>query len=158
MDVHLMIQEPIRYIDEFVKAGADIVTVHLEACEDVTATITKIKECGAKAGISICPDTPWEAVLPYAEQVDMILVMTVHPGFGGQKLIPECLEKVAQIRSALAEKGLSTDIQVDGGIYQENVERALEAGANVIVAGSAVFRGEPKENAAGFMEILKNYE
>lgn len=158
MDVHLMIQEPIRYIEEFVKAGADLITIHLEACEDVDATIAKIRANGVKVGISICPDTPAADLIPYLEKVDMILVMTVHPGFGGQKLIPECLDKVSELRKMLNEKGLETDIQVDGGVYHTNVKDALDAGANVIVAGSAVFNGEPRENASRFMEIMKDYE
>lgn len=158
MDVHLMIREPIRYIEEFVKAGADLITIHLEACEDVSATIQKIRDCGAKVGISICPDTPAEAVAPYLEQADMILVMTVHPGKGGQKLIPECLEKVTAIRQMLRAKALEADIQVDGGIYHSNVKMALDAGANVIVAGSAVFHGNASVNVKEFMEIFENYE
>ncbi len=158
MDAHLMITEPIRYVEEFVKAGADIVTVHYEACEDVKATIRKIHECGAKAGISICPDTPADVLKDLLEEVEMILVMTVHPGFGGQKLIPETLEKVAEIRQMLDDAGLQRDIQVDGGIYTNNVEMALKAGANVIVAGSAVFKGSPLQNTKEFMEILKRYE
>ena len=97
MDVHLMVQEPIRYIEAFKEAGADLVTVHLEACEDVSATIEKIKECNMKVGLSICPDTPAEAVEPYLGELDMVLVMSVHPGFGGQKFIPESLEKIRQI-------------------------------------------------------------
>lgn len=158
MDVHLMIQEPIRYIEEFVKAGADLITIHLEACQDVKATIAKIREQGVKVGISICPDTPVTDLIPYLEMVDMILVMTVHPGFGGQKLIPACLDKVSELREMLNAKGLEMDIQVDGGVYHTNVKEALDAGANVIVAGSAVFNGEPTENARKFMEILKAYE
>ena len=158
MDAHLMITEPIRYVEEFVKAGADIITVHYEACEDVRATIKKIHDCGVKAGISICPDTPAEVLKELLAEVEMILVMTVHPGFGGQKLIPETLEKVAKIRRMLDEAGLERDIQVDGGIYTNNVEKALEAGANVIVAGSAVFKGSPLQNTIEFMEILKRYE
>lgn len=158
MDAHLMITEPIRYVEEFAKAGADIITVHYEACEDVRATIKKIHDCGVKAGISICPDTPAEVLKELLAEVEMILVMTVHPGFGGQKLIPETLEKVAKIRRMLDEAGLERDIQVDGGIYTNNVEKALEAGANVIVAGSAVFKGSPLQNTIEFMEILKRYE
>lgn len=159
MDVHLMIQEPIRYIEAFQKAGADLVTIHLEACEDVHATITKIRECGLKVGISICPDTPVSAVEPYAEDVDMILIMSVHPGFGGQKFIESSLDKIRETRAMLDAKGLQTDIQVDGGIYLTNVREVLDAGANVIVAGSAVFKGgQAAENTRQFMEILKSYE
>ena len=158
MDVHLMVQEPIRYIEAFKEAGADLVTVHLEACEDVSATIEKIKECNMKVGLSICPDTPAEAVEPYLGELDMVLVMSVHPGFGGQKFIPESLEKIRQIRQMITKRELDVDIQVDGGIYQTNVREVLEAGANVIVAGSAVFKGDPGDNTRRFMEILKSYE
>ena len=158
VDAHLMITEPIRYVEEFVKSGADLITIHYEACEDVMATITKIKELGVKVGISICPETPADVLDDYLEEVDMILVMTVHPGFGGQKLIPECLGKVKEIREKLNAKGLQTDIQVDGGIYTSNVREALDAGANIIVAGSAVFKGEPAENVKAFLEIFKDYE
>ena len=158
MDAHLMVQEPIRYVEAFKEAGADIVTIHLEACEDVNATIAKIRECGMKVGLSINPETDVKEVVPYLEEVDMILVMCVHPGFGGQKFIPESLDKIRAIRAMLNEKNLETDIQADGGVYVENVREVLDAGANVIVAGSAVFRGDAGENTAKFMEILKSYE
>lgn len=158
MDVHLMVQEPIRYIEDFQKAGADLVTIHLEACEDVEATITTIHECGMKVGLSICPETDAEMVLPYLSEIDMILVMSVHPGFGGQKFIPESLEKIRKIRAMMAERGLSVDIQVDGGICLANVRDVLDAGANIIVAGSAVFKGDPEKNTKDFMEILNSYE
>ncbi len=158
MDVHLMVQNPIRYIEAFQKAGADLITVHLEACEDVGATIQKIRECGVKVGLSICPETEAEAVRPYLGEVDMILVMCVHPGFGGQKFIPESLDKIRSIRRMTQEQSLTVDIQVDGGIYLSNVEEVLEAGANVIVAGSAVFNGDPEKNTRDFMEILRRYE
>lgn len=158
MDVHLMITEPIRYVEEFAKAGADIITVHYEACEDVRATLDKIRGCGKKVGISICPETPVEVLDDFVEEVDMILVMTVHPGFGGQKLIPETVDKVRRLRGILNERGLRTDIQVDGGIYADNVREVLDAGANVIVAGSAIFKGNPTENTKKMMEILKSYE
>ena len=158
MDAHLMIQEPIRYVEAFQKAGADLLTVHLEACKDVKSTLDKIHECGMKAGLSINPETDVKELVPYLEDADMILVMSVHPGFGGQKFIPETLEKIRAVRNMLNKKNLDTDIQVDGGIYVENVREVLDAGANVIVAGSAVFRGDAGENTAKFMEILKSYE
>ena len=158
MDVHLMVQEPIRYVEAFQKAGADILTVHLEACEDVKATIDKIRECGMKVGLSICPETEAEALKPYLKEVDMILVMSVHPGFGGQKFIPESLEKIRKVREMIEEQGLSVDVEVDGGIYLTNVRESLEAGVNVVVAGSAVFKGEPEQNTKEFMEILRDYE
>lgn len=158
MDTHLMITEPIRYVEAFAKAGADILTVHFEACKDVRATLDKIRECGMKTGLAISPDTPTEVLKEFFGEVDMFLVMTVHPGFGGQKLIPETLDKVRELRKMLNERGLDTDIQVDGGIYASNVKEALDAGANVIVAGSAVFKGDAGENTKELMEILKNYE
>ena len=158
MDAHLMVQEPIRYVEAFQKAGADYVTVHLEACEDVKTTLDKIHACGMKAGLAVNPETDVKELVPYLEDVEMILIMSVHPGFGGQKFIPESLDKIREVRAMLNEKNLETDIQVDGGIYVENVREVLDAGANVIVAGSAVFRGDAGENTAKFMEILKNYE
>lgn len=158
MDVHLMVQEPIRYVEAFQKAGADYVTVHLEACEDVKTTLDKIHACGMKAGLAVNPETDVKELVPYLEDVEMILIMSVHPGFGGQKFIPESLNKIRAVRAMLNEKNLETDIQVDGGIYVENVREVLDAGANVIVAGSAVFRGDAGENTAKFMEILKSYE
>lgn len=158
MDTHLMVQEPIRYVEAFQKAGADYVTVHLEACEDVKTTLDKIHACGMKAGLAVNPETDVKELVPYLEDVEMILIMSVHPGFGGQKFIPESLDKIREVRAMLNEKNLETDIQVDGGIYVENVREVLDAGANVIVAGSAVFRGDAGENTAKFMEILKSYE
>ena len=158
MDVHLMVQEPIRYVEAFQKAGADYVTVHLEACEDVKTTLDKIHACGMKAGLAVNPETDVKELVPYLEDVEMILIMSVHPGFGGQKFIPESLDKIREVRAMLNEKNLETDIQADGGIYVENVREVLDAGANVIVAGSAVFRGDAGENTAKFMEILKSYE
>ena len=158
MDVHLMITEPIRYIEEFAKAGADMITVHYEACGNVKRTLDKIRECGLKVGISICPETPVDVLEDFLTDVDMILVMTVHPGFGGQKLIPETVDKVRKLRNMLNDRGMDVDIQVDGGIGTGNVTEVLDAGANVIVAGSAVFKGSPVENTKKFMEILKSYE
>lgn len=158
MDAHLMVQEPIRYVEAFQKAGADYVTVHLEACEDVKTTLDKIHACGMKAGLAVNPETDVKELVPYMEDVEMILIMSVQPGFGGQKFIPESLDKIRAVRAMLNEKNLETDIQVDGGIYVENVREVLDAGANVIVAGSAVFRGDAGENTAKFMEILKSYE
>ena len=158
IDAHLMINEPIRYVEAFQKAGADLITIHLEACEDVHKTLEKIKECGLKAGISICPDTPVSALEEYVNEVDMILIMSVHPGFGGQKFIEDSLTKIRMTREMLNRYGLDTDIQVDGGIYTSNVENVLKAGANIIVAGSAVFEGDAKKNTREFMEILNKYE
>lgn len=157
-DVHLMITEPIRYVESFKKAGADLITIHLEACEDVDATIAKIRECGCKVGLSICPDTPVSDLEPYIEKVDMVLIMSVHPGFGGQKFIPTSLDKIRELKNMVDEKGLQIDIQVDGGVGVGNVEDVLKAGANVIVAGSAVFGKETAKNTRDMMEILRRYE
>lgn len=156
LDVHLMIEKPERYVQEFAKCGADLVNFHIEATEDVEGTIRLIRETGKKVGITIKPNTPAEAVEPYLELVDMVLIMTVEPGFGGQKLIPECLEKAPVIRKMAEDKGLALDIQVDGGINLDNVEQALALGANVIVAGSAVFKNDIAANAKAFLEKMKN--
>lgn len=157
-DAHLMITEPIRYVEEFAKAGADVITVHLEACENVDATISKIKECGCKVGVSIKPKTPVSALEPYLEKIDMILIMSVEPGFGGQKFIPAALDKLAETKAMLDAKGLQVDIQVDGGITVHNIEDVMKAGANIIVAGSSVFSGDVEANMKNFMDILGKYE
>lgn len=153
-DVHLMINEPIRYIDEFVKAGADIITVHVEACSDVVATIEKIKASGVKAGITLNPDTPVSAISPYLDMVDMVLVMSVNPGFGGQKFIVSSIDKLKEVKKLKNDSGLSFDIEVDGGINVDNLPSVLEAGANVIVAGSAIFSGVPAANVSNFKGVM----
>jgi len=158
MDAHLMVKEPIRYIEDFKKAGADLVTIHYEACEDVAATIAKIRECDMKVGLSINPETDVNVVEKYLKDVDMLLVMSVHPGFGGQKFIPESIDKIKAVRKMIDDQGLQVDLQVDGGIGLGNVKEVLDAGANVIVAGSAVFGANTAENTKAFMEILNNYE
>lgn len=153
-DVHLMINEPARYIADFVKAGADIITVHVESCSDVAETLKTIKDAGVKPAITLNPDTPVSAVIPYLNQVDMVLVMSVNPGFGGQKFIPETLSKVKELRRYINEHELNVDIEIDGGINAENLATVLEAGANVIVAGSAVFKGDAAENVKKFKEVM----
>lgn len=153
-DVHLMINEPIRYIDEFVKVGADIITVHVEACSDVVATLEKIKAAGVKAGITLNPDTPVSAIKPYMHMVDMVLVMSVNPGFGGQKFIVSSLDKLREVKKLRDELGLNFDIEVDGGINVDNLLSVLEAGANVIVAGSAIFGGDAAENVSNFKGVM----
>ncbi len=158
MDVHLMIQEPIRFVEAFRKAGADTITVHMEACQDIHATIAKIRESGAKVGVSVCPETEVQELEGVLEETDMVLIMSVHPGFGGQKFIPETLDRIRAVREMANARGVRMDIQVDGGIYPSNVRAVLDAGANVIVAGSAVFKGDPAQNTREFMEILKSYE
>ena len=157
-DVHLMITEPIRYVEEFAASGADIITIHLEACEDVEATLKKIRESGCKAGLSIKPGTPVESLKPYLPLLDMILIMSVEPGFGGQKYIEASTEKLSLTRKMIAESGFDIDLEVDGGINRENVKMVLDAGANVIVAGVAVFGDQTLENTKAFMEILSEKE
>ena len=150
-DVHLMIVEPERFVKEFAECGADSITFHIEATEDVDEIIDLIHGLGCKAGMSIKPRTPVEVVEKYLHKLDMLLVMTVEPGFGGQKYIPESTERIREIRRMADEQGLDLDIQVDGGITKENVQVVLDAGANVIVAGSAVFRGNISENVKAIM-------
>ena len=157
-DVHLMIREPIRYVEDFRKAGADIITIHLEACQDVHATIRAIREAGLRAGLSICPETDVEKLAPYLREIDMALIMSVHPGFGGQSFLPGTLEKIRRTREMAQEQGLDLDIQVDGGISMSNIRQVLDAGANVIVVGSGVFKGDARENTRALMEIVKSYE
>lgn len=154
-DVHLMIEKPERYLQEFADSGADLINFHLEATADAEGTIAKIRELNKKVGITIKPGTPAEAVEPYLNKVNMVLVMTVEPGFGGQKLIPECLDKVTEIRRMADARGLHTDIEVDGGINVDNVELALQAGANVIVAGSAVFKNDISANVKSFLTKMR---
>ena len=134
-----MISEPLRYLDDFVKGGADMITFHLESDSDPDATIAAIHEKGCKAGISIKPKTPAEAVKPYLDRVDMVLVMTVEPGFGGQKFMTDMMPKVTQIRQWISETGREIDLQVDGGVNAETAKVCVEAGANVLVAGSYLF-------------------
>ena len=145
-DVHLMITEPQRYIDDFIKAGADIITIHYESCENPREVIKYIKSKEVKAGLSIKPATPAEAVYDMLRDLDMLLVMTVEPGFGGQKMMPEQLDKVRKIRKYANDNRIKIDIEVDGGLTADNVGMAIAAGANVIVAGSAVYTAKsPKE-------------
>ena len=145
-DVHLMIEEPVRYIREFVSCGADSITIHVEACRDVRATLQAIREAGVKAAISLKPGTPVEAILPYLPEVDMVLVMTVEPGFGGQKYMDSTTEKIRTLRTIFTEKGLQAGLQVDGGICDETIDTVLQAGADHIVTGSWVFGGKIEEN------------
>ena len=155
-DVHLMITDPIRYIEDFAESGADGITFHLEATDDSMAVIDKIHSLGKKAGISIKPGTSVDTLAPFLDKVDMILVMTVEPGFGGQSFIPESIDRIRAVRKMLDERGLSTDIEVDGGIYVENVRDVLDAGANVIVSGSGVYKGNARDNVRRFMTILSD--
>lgn len=156
LDVHLMIDRPERYIKDFADSGADLINFHIEATDQVKETIDAIRALGKKVGITIKPKTPADALKPYLGLVDMVLVMTVEPGFGGQKLIPECMDKVREVRRMLDEKGLDADLEVDGGINIDNVQEALDAGANVIVAGSAVFRDDIGANVRAFRRALES--
>ena len=153
-DVHLMIVEPERYVKQFKECGADSITFHLEATGDADALIDQIHTLGCRVGMSIKPGTPIEAVRKYLPKIDMLLVMTVEPGFGGQQYIPESTERIRQARGMADELGIDLDIQVDGGVGQDNVHVVLEAGANVIVSGSAVFHGDITDNVKRFIAQL----
>lgn len=157
-DVHIMAKEPAHLVDAFARAGADMITVHAEACVDLDRTLRLIHEKGCKAGIAINPATPVSLLEDVLELADMVLVMTVNPGFGGQKYIPYCTEKIRRLRKMAKSMGKKLDIEVDGGINRETIHTVLEAGANVIVAGSAVFGGDTRENAKALKGIIKEYE
>ena len=154
-DVHLMIEEPGRYIDDLAEVGADLITVHAVACKHLDRTIEAIKEKGLLAGVALNPATPLSAIEWILPKVDMVLIMSVNPGFGGQKLIPYTVEKVRALKKMIDEGGLKTDIEVDGGVNLENVTEVMDAGANIIVAGSAVFKGDISENVERFLDVLK---
>lgn len=156
-DVHLMIEEPIRYIDRFAEAGADLITVHAEACKHLDSTIWKIRRCGRKAGVVLNPATPLNAILCILQEVDMVLLMSVNPGFGGQKYISYITDKIRELRRISNERNLDLDIEVDGGIRLENVRKVIEAGANVIVAGSSVFQGDIAANVRAYKAIFEEY-
>lgn len=156
LDVHLMITDPIRYVERFAKAGADSLTVHYEACADLKGTVDAIHAQGIRAGIVINPSTDVEVLGPFLHDAELFLIMSVEPGFGGQKFIPRSLDKIRALRDMLTAEGLETNIEVDGGICHENVKEVLDAGANVIVCGSSVFRGDIRENVKKYMEIFQN--
>lgn len=155
LDVHLMIQQPERYIEEFAECGADIITFHLEATQNPQAVIDLIHQKGLKAGMSIKPATPADEVKPYLDTVDMILVMTVEPGFGGQLYIEASTQKIKDVRELIRQTGREIDVQVDGGIHVGNLKKVLDAGANVIVAGSAIYKGDVAQNVADFKTVMK---
>ncbi len=157
-DVHMMVQEPGRYVEDMRKAGADLICVHQEACIHLDRTIGQIRETGAKAGVALNPATPISVLDCVLDQVDMVLVMSVNPGFGGQKFIPYTIEKIRSLKRVLDERGLKTHIQVDGGVTLENAGALLGAGADILVAGSAVFKGDAAANTRAFLEIFKDYE
>lgn len=153
-DVHLMIKEPERYLERFAAAGADIITVHAEACLHLHRTIQQIRQLGKKCGVALNPATPLSALDYVLEDLDMVLLMTVNPGFGGQSFIPAMYEKIHGLRELITKKNLNIDIEVDGGIKTANAGRVIEAGANVLVAGSAVFEGDIEKNIREFQKIL----
>ncbi len=157
-DVHLMVEEPIRYITDFADCGADIITVHAEACRHLHSTLQKIKEANVKAGVALNPATPLSALNYVIQDVDMVLIMTVNPGFGGQAYIPAMTEKIRAVREIRDSKNLSFDIQVDGGINKDTIEEVLQAGANVLVMGSSVFQGNLNENVSEYLHILHRFE
>lgn len=154
-DVHLMVTEPDRFVEDFAKAGADIITVHTEACTHLDRTIAHIKELDVLAGVALNPATPIETIKHVLDMVDMVLIMSVNPGFGGQKFIPYTLDKVRELRTLLEEKNLKTDVEIDGGVCLDNVDDVLDAGVNIVVAGSAVFSGDATENVERFLEHMQ---
>ncbi len=151
-DVHMMVEEPGRYAEDMKAAGADLLCVHQEACRHLDRTINQIKGLGMKVGVALNPATPIETLDCVLDQIDMVLIMSVNPGFGGQKFIPYTLDKVRRLREKIDAHGLKTDIQVDGGVGLGNVKAVLEAGANIVVAGSAVFGGDAAANVRAFMQ------
>lgn len=156
-DVHLMVQEPDRYVEDFVKAGADLITVHVEACMHLHRTIQHIKSLGVRAGVVLNPSTPVSSLEYILEDVDMVLLMSVNPGFGGQKYIPSTTRKLRELKAMIEAKGLDVEIEVDGGVTLDNVNEIIEAGANVIVAGSSVFKGDAWSNVKAFLEVFEKY-
>ena len=152
-DVHLMIDPIEPYIDEFVKAGADIISIHPEANDNIDKCIDKIKSHNVKAGLAINPDTEWEVVLPFLDKLDIIVVMSVHPGFGGQKFIPAALEKLKLLRKKIDDSHPHIELEIDGGVNFENIESILDAGADVIVAGTTTFTGGEKEYANNISKL-----
>jgi ribulose-phosphate 3-epimerase len=154
-DVHLMILEPEKYVEEFKKAGADILTVHLEACTHLHRNIEQIKSLGMQAGVALNPHTPVEALKEVLQDIDVVLIMSVNPGFGGQKFISNTLKKIATLRRMIDEKGLATKIEIDGGVTLQNAPDIIKAGAHVLVAGNTVFRSkDPKDTIAQLKKIV----
>ena len=156
LDTHLMVEKPERYIKNFVKAGADILTIHEEATSEYLKAIDSIKAEGIKAGISVNPETDVTRIDCALGKVDLVLVMSVHPGFGGQKFIPDTLEKVKYLKSKREKNGYNYLIEIDGGIYVDNVREVLDAGVDIVVSGSGVFKGNIRDNINEFKNILKD--
>ena len=154
LDVHLMIEHPERYISDFSDAGADVITVHAEACVHLDQTVRDIKREGVLAGVALNPATPLQVLDYILPEVDRVLIMSVNPGYGGQKMIPYTLDKIRELRGIVQRRGLTTDIEVDGGVKIDNVDQFLAAGANVIVAGSGIFKGDLAGNVEAFLEKM----
>lgn len=158
LDVHLMVEDPDRYVGEFADCGADIITVHAEACTHLHRTLQHIRSLGKKAGVALNPATPLSVLDYVLDETDMILLMSVNPGFGGQPYIQAVTDKIRDLRKMLTKAGRDIDIEVDGGVSLNNLLEILDAGANVLVAGSSVFRGNAAENVHAFLEAMKAYE
>ena len=158
LDVHLMVEDPDRYVGEFADCGADIITVHAEACTHLHRTLQHIRSLGKKAGVALNPATPLSVLDYVLDETDMILLMSVNPGFGGQPYIQAVTDKIRDLRKMLMKAGRDIDIEVDGGVSLNNLPEILDAGANVLVAGSSVFRGDAAENVHAFLEAMKAYE
>ncbi len=156
-DVHLMIDEPVRYIDDFVDAGADLITVHVEACKHLHRTIQAIHDRGIKAGVVLNPATPLCTIEEILPDIEVVMLMSVNPGFGGQKFIPATLDKIRRLKTMIKAKDLNVDIEVDGGVTTANAAELIEAGANILVAGSAVYKGDVAANVRDFLEVFKRY-
>ncbi|GFI24380.1 ribulose-phosphate 3-epimerase [Lachnospiraceae bacterium] len=154
MDVHMMVDRPERYVEELIKLGADGVTIHVEACRCVSDTLAIIQDHGVRAGIALNPETPVREIIPYIDMADLILVMTVHPGFGGQSYLAGSIDRIKMVRDMINGQKRDIRLEIDGGIYLNNLKMNLEAGADVIVAGSAVFEGDIEKNIKSFMELL----
>ncbi len=154
-DVHLMIDEPVRYLQDFKDAGADLITVHAEACKHLDRTVNAVKELGCKVGVALNPSTPLHVLDYVLDSLDMVLIMSVNPGFGGQSFIPYSLQKIKDLKKMIDDRGLNIDIQVDGGVKLSNAKEIMDAGANILVAGSAVFGEHTAENVKAFKEIFR---
>lgn len=157
-DVHLMVQEPDRYLEDFKNAGADWCVVHAEACTHLHRTISHIKELGMKAGVALNPATPLSVLDYVLDDLDMVVIMSVNPGFGGQTFIESAYRKISELSAMIKSRELSVKIEVDGGVNLKNAQKLIEAGADVLVAGSAVFGGDAYENSRKFLELFENIE
>ncbi len=156
LDVHMMVENPERYVEELIKLGADGITIHVEACTCIEKTLATIRRLGAKPGIAINPETPVEAVVPYMGMVDMVLVMTVQPGFGGQAYIDSSIDKIKEVRSIIDKEYPNVNLEIDGGVLLDNLQMNLDAGANMIVSGSAIFKGDVEKNISEFLSVLES--